>query len=98
MTGSPSPARYLVRRTQDVAALAAGRLAHHTPFAEAVRIGILLESTMRRAVEDHIDRVARLSGLASRRELLRLRERISALEYRIETCERDTGHIAEGRD
>lgn len=90
--------RDLARRVQDWVTGAAGPVAHHTPFAVAVRLGIVAEATIRRSVEDQVDRVARLYGLAPRRELLRLRERISSLEYRIETLEQNTGHTAEGRD
>jgi hypothetical protein len=40
--------------------------------------------------------VAQLYGLATQAEVTRLRERVSALQHRLESMESDVGHRANG--
>jgi hypothetical protein len=63
------------------------RQTSRTPVAVAVAAGIAVEELVRRAIQEQQVRIARWYGLATRQEVLRLRETVRALEYRLEQLE-----------
>jgi ubiquinone biosynthesis protein UbiJ len=74
----------VVERALDAGARAAAKHTGRTPYAALVAAGVSAEAFLRRAVTDHQERMARWCGVASREEVLRLRELVRALEHRLE--------------
>jgi hypothetical protein len=89
-------ARDLAQRAQDWTATATASAAGRAGFATTVAFGIRAEAALRRAHGQWLARVAQLYGLATQAEVTRLRERVSALQHRLESIEGDVGHRANG--
>ena len=88
--------RDLASRAQDWAATATASAANRTPFAATVALGVQAEAALRRAHGEWLAHVAKLYGLATRAEVTWLRERVSALQHRLESIESDLGHRTNG--
>jgi len=79
--------RLVLRRAQAVAALAAAPVADRTAGSVLIDLGTRVEKFCRRAYAVCLNPAAKFYGLATRAEVLRLREEVAALEHRLEALQ-----------
>ena len=76
--------RNVLRRAQAAAALASAPVANRTLGSVLIDLGTRVEKFSRGAYALYLNPLAKFYGLATRAEVLRLREEIALLEYRLE--------------
>lgn len=78
---------HMLRRVQAAAALAAAPVADRTAGSVLIHLGTRVEKFWRGAYALYLNPVAKFYGLATRAEVLRVREEVALLDYRLEALQ-----------